>query len=347
MTSTLRPPADEDWPTEIVEARAVQESLRDRVIREDRLPAVRSVAGVDASYRRSEGTMRAAVACLTFPELDPLEYAVAPRPDTLSLRAWLSLLPRNASCAGGSVEAPRHARPAPVRRPRPRASAPLRPGLAPGCARRSADDRGRKVAPGRNARRAVPRARSLGPPPRRWRGDRGGAAHACESESRVRLDRPPHQPRDRDRVRAWLRASLPPAGANPSRGPRRRLAGVEARAHERGNHGPDLAHHPVAWTPVPGSVRQAAGKPHGIGRSGRWVLAQPGRSRDEGESPEAAGTWIPVTACSRSALAVAAPWKPCTSSFPPVSRQESRSRTRWSRRRGFAFGARSQRGGSR
>ncbi len=79
MTSTLRPLAVEDWPTEVAEARALQESLRDRVIREDRLPAVRSVAGVDASYRRAEGTMRAAVARLSFPELEPLEYAVARR----------------------------------------------------------------------------------------------------------------------------------------------------------------------------------------------------------------------------------------------------------------------------
>ena len=63
----------------MAEARAVQEALRGRVIRRDRVGRVRRVAGVDASYRRPEGTTRAAVAVLGLPELELVEHASARR----------------------------------------------------------------------------------------------------------------------------------------------------------------------------------------------------------------------------------------------------------------------------
>jgi len=68
------------WDVTPAQARAIQESLRGHVIREDRFGIVKSVAGVDAGFEDSGKTTRAAVVVLSFPELEPIEQAVARRP---------------------------------------------------------------------------------------------------------------------------------------------------------------------------------------------------------------------------------------------------------------------------
>lgn len=65
------------WPTTVAQARALQERLRARVVRADRLRRVRYVAGVDVGYEADGEIARAAVALLSFPDLRLREYAIA------------------------------------------------------------------------------------------------------------------------------------------------------------------------------------------------------------------------------------------------------------------------------
>jgi deoxyribonuclease V len=75
-----------DWPTNLDEARAIQEQLRSQVIAHDDFGELRTVAGVDAGYegdpRAEDGPTiaRAAIVVLEFPSLRPLDYAIARRP---------------------------------------------------------------------------------------------------------------------------------------------------------------------------------------------------------------------------------------------------------------------------
>lgn len=71
-----------DWPDTVAEARAVQERLRARVEWEDRLGDLRFVAGVDVGFEARGRITRAAVAVLTFPELELHEHAVTRRETT-------------------------------------------------------------------------------------------------------------------------------------------------------------------------------------------------------------------------------------------------------------------------
>lgn len=68
------------WPTSISEARAIQESLRDKVVARDRLGRVGTVAGVDVGFEKHGTVTRAAVVVLDFPGLVPVEQAVARQP---------------------------------------------------------------------------------------------------------------------------------------------------------------------------------------------------------------------------------------------------------------------------
>jgi deoxyribonuclease V len=72
------------WDVEPAEARAIQARLAERVVLEDAvaLDAVRTVAGIDNSYVKGEGgtVAHAAVVVRSFPELEPIETAVASRP---------------------------------------------------------------------------------------------------------------------------------------------------------------------------------------------------------------------------------------------------------------------------
>lgn len=56
---------------------ALQEQLRHRVIREDRIGAVRHVAGIDVGFEKNGEVTRAAVAVLTFPQLELVESVMA------------------------------------------------------------------------------------------------------------------------------------------------------------------------------------------------------------------------------------------------------------------------------
>lgn len=71
----LRP--SHSWDVTPKEAAAIQRRLRDRVVREDRYGEIASVAGVDAHFDPRRELARAAVAHLSFPDLEPLEEAIA------------------------------------------------------------------------------------------------------------------------------------------------------------------------------------------------------------------------------------------------------------------------------
>lgn len=68
------------WSVTPTEARAIQNQLREHVVREDRLGKVTRVAGVDAGFEEGGSVTRAAVVVLSFPGLEPIEQSVARRP---------------------------------------------------------------------------------------------------------------------------------------------------------------------------------------------------------------------------------------------------------------------------
>ncbi|MBW4497610.1 MAG: deoxyribonuclease V [Oscillatoria princeps RMCB-10] len=70
------------WPLTTEEAIPIQLQLRQSVIAEDQLGPVRYVAGVDVGYDLAENITRAAVAVLSFPDLQLVEHAIARRPTT-------------------------------------------------------------------------------------------------------------------------------------------------------------------------------------------------------------------------------------------------------------------------
>jgi deoxyribonuclease V len=68
------------WNLTPSEAIALQARLRSRVIRSDRVGAVRHVVGVDVGFEQDGAITRAAVAVLTFPGLELVDKAVVRRP---------------------------------------------------------------------------------------------------------------------------------------------------------------------------------------------------------------------------------------------------------------------------
>jgi deoxyribonuclease V len=68
------------WDLTPKEAVALQDQLRGRIVRADRLGPVERVAGVDVGFEADGRIARAAVAVLSFPELRPLEHAIARLP---------------------------------------------------------------------------------------------------------------------------------------------------------------------------------------------------------------------------------------------------------------------------
>ena len=68
------------WPSDVESARAVQESLRSQVIREDTLGIVHYVAGVDVGFEDDGRTTRAAVALLEYPALTLRDQAISRSP---------------------------------------------------------------------------------------------------------------------------------------------------------------------------------------------------------------------------------------------------------------------------
>ena len=65
------------WVKNVPEAKAIQEHLRDRVVTSDCLGEVRYVAGVDIGFEDKYTVSKAAVAVLTYPELELVEQAIA------------------------------------------------------------------------------------------------------------------------------------------------------------------------------------------------------------------------------------------------------------------------------
>lgn len=68
------------WDLTPKEAVALQKQLRDRVICEDRIGAVNHVAGVDVGFEDNGKVTRAAIAVLSFPELELVESVLAREP---------------------------------------------------------------------------------------------------------------------------------------------------------------------------------------------------------------------------------------------------------------------------
>jgi deoxyribonuclease V len=68
------------WPATIEQAVAVQERLRSQVVVADEIASLASVAGVDAGFEEDGTIARAAVVVLSYPELKPLDYALARGP---------------------------------------------------------------------------------------------------------------------------------------------------------------------------------------------------------------------------------------------------------------------------
>lgn len=78
MKITLNHP----WPATVKEAKPIQEELRSRVIRTDRIETVKYVAGVDVGFRDNYAISVAAIAILDFPDLEVVEKVTASKPTT-------------------------------------------------------------------------------------------------------------------------------------------------------------------------------------------------------------------------------------------------------------------------
>ena len=70
------------WVTNVAEAKLIQEQLKDRVITHDALKKIKYVAGVDVGFQENYKITQAAVAVLSFPELELVEHAIAKMPTT-------------------------------------------------------------------------------------------------------------------------------------------------------------------------------------------------------------------------------------------------------------------------
>jgi len=73
----MQPVIEHAWQLTPAEGVALQNTLRQRVERVDRLPVIRYVAGVDAGYEDGGRVARAAVAVLAFPGLELVATSVA------------------------------------------------------------------------------------------------------------------------------------------------------------------------------------------------------------------------------------------------------------------------------
>jgi deoxyribonuclease V len=76
----LKTPFTHFWPVTVVQARAVQEASRGKVIARDKLGKVRYVAGIDVGFEKNGAVTRAAVVVLDFPSLELREQTIARQP---------------------------------------------------------------------------------------------------------------------------------------------------------------------------------------------------------------------------------------------------------------------------
>ena len=70
------------WTQTAEEATKIQQQLKSQVVTEDRLGEVQYIAGVDVGFEDNYAITKAAVAVLSFPELQLVEDAIARRPTT-------------------------------------------------------------------------------------------------------------------------------------------------------------------------------------------------------------------------------------------------------------------------
>lgn len=68
------------WDLDPAQAIALQQKLREHIITEDRLNTVHRVAGVDVGFEDHFSITRAGVVVLSYPELEPMDQAIARRP---------------------------------------------------------------------------------------------------------------------------------------------------------------------------------------------------------------------------------------------------------------------------
>jgi deoxyribonuclease V len=79
LAPLTRRPLHHSWKVSPAEARNIQEQLRHAVVTQDRLGPVRRVAGIDVGQAGDRYSLRAAVALLSYPELELLDHAVVLR----------------------------------------------------------------------------------------------------------------------------------------------------------------------------------------------------------------------------------------------------------------------------
>ena len=80
MPPKLKIRSPHPWDVDLAAARRIQERLRTRVERRNRMGRVRRVAGVDVGFEKQGRVTRAAVVVLDFPGLQPLDQALARQP---------------------------------------------------------------------------------------------------------------------------------------------------------------------------------------------------------------------------------------------------------------------------
>src|SRR3989338_2866205 len=119
----MRPVIEHSWQLTPAEAVVLQNELRQRVERVDRLSAIRHVAGVDVGFEEGGRVARAAVAVLAFPDLElvatsvarcPAEFPYVPGllafrelPAVLAALARLNTAPDLILCDGQGIAPPR------------------------------------------------------------------------------------------------------------------------------------------------------------------------------------------------------------------------------------------------
>ena len=69
----MKPAIDPLWVTDIEAAKVLQNSLREKVIRENQLGRVERIAGVDVAFAENRTITKAAVVILSYPDLTILE----------------------------------------------------------------------------------------------------------------------------------------------------------------------------------------------------------------------------------------------------------------------------------
>ncbi|MCG6861631.1 MAG: deoxyribonuclease V [Chromatiaceae bacterium] len=68
------------WDVTPAQARTIQEQLREQLVIRDDFTQIQNVAGLDVGFEHKGKITRAAVVVLRFPELEPLDCALAKRP---------------------------------------------------------------------------------------------------------------------------------------------------------------------------------------------------------------------------------------------------------------------------